>query len=157
MSFKLSAAIAAAASVLLSVSAPLQAHDFTAGPITIDHPWARATPGQARNGAVFFTLTTKGDAPDRLLRADSMVAGKVELHTHAQENGVMRMRPVDAIPVAPGAPTKLQPSGFHVMLLDLKAPLKVGDTFKLDLMFEKAGKATVEVTVDAVGATGMTH
>jgi len=153
MSFKFSAAFAA----LICLSLPAAAHDFTAGPIVIDHPWARATPGQARNGAAFFTLSTKAETGDRLLSASSAVAAKTELHTHLHENGVMRMRPVESIPVTPGKATKLEPSGFHVMLLSLKAPLKVGDVFTLDLQFEKAGKTTVEVVVEAVGAHSATH
>jgi copper(I)-binding protein len=147
-----------AAIVALSfLSLPAAARDFTAGPIIIDQPWARATAGQARNGAAFFTLTTKATTDDRLVSASSPVAEKTELHTHLHENGVMRMRKVDTIPVQPGKPTKLEPSGFHVMLLSLKAPLKVGDVFKLDLEFEKAGKTTVEVTVRSIGAGHGTH
>jgi len=69
----------------------------------------------------------------------------------------MRMRPVEAISVTPGSTTKLEPSGLHVMLLNLKAPLKVGDRFPLTLTFEKAGSVSVEVTVEPVGATGATH
>jgi hypothetical protein len=69
----------------------------------------------------------------------------------------MKMRPVEAIPVEPGKPTKLQPSGFHVMLLDLKSPLKVGDKFPLTLVFEKAGSTVVEVSVESAGATAPAH
>ena len=155
MSFKISAAIAAFASLWLAHPTPISAADVKVGAVTIDQAWSRATPGQARNGAVFFTLTAS--AADRLVRAESAVAGKTELHTHVHESGVMKMRPVEAIPVEPGKPTKLQPSGFHVMLLDLKAPLKVGDKFPLTLVFEKAGSTVVEVSVGSAGATAPAH
>jgi copper(I)-binding protein len=160
MTFKFSAAVAAFAGLALAfspVSFPAAAHDAKLGPLTIDHPWARATPGQARNGAVYLTIKTSAAEGDRLIRAESAVAAKVELHTHLHENGVMKMRPVTDIPVAPGKLTKLEPSGLHIMLLNLKAPLKVGDKFPLTLVFEKAGSTSVEVAVEAAGAAGHTH
>lgn len=156
MTFKFSAAFAAFAGLALVVL-PAAAHDAKLGPLTIDHPWARATPGQARNGAVYLTIKTSGTEGDRLIRAETAVAGKVELHTHLHENGVMKMRPVNDIPVAPGKLTKLEPGGLHIMLLNLKAPLKVGDKFPLTLVFEKAGSTSVEVAVEAAGAAGHTH
>lgn len=156
MTFKFSAAFAAFASLAL-VAFPATAHDAKLGPLTIDHPWARATPGQARNGAVFLTIKTSGTEGDRLIRAEGAVAEKIELHTHAHDHGVMKMRPVTDIPVAPGKLTKLEPSGFHIMLLNLKAPLKVGDKFPLTLVFEKAGSTAVEVMVEAAGAAAPTH
>jgi copper(I)-binding protein len=160
MNFKLSAAFAAFAALALVVfpaSFPAAAHDAKLGPLTIDHPWARATPGQARNGAVYLTIKTSAAEGDRLIRAESAVAGKVELHNHINDGGVMRMRPVNDIPVAPGKLTKLEPSGLHIMLLNLKAPLKVGDRFPLTLVFEKAGSLSVDVAVEAAGAAGHTH
>jgi copper(I)-binding protein len=156
MTFKLSAAFAAFASLVLAFT-PATAHDAKLGPLTIDHPWARATPGQARNGAVYLTIKTSGTEGDRLIRAEGAVAEKIELHTHTHDHGVMKMRPVSDIPVAPGKPTKLEPSGLHIMLLNLKAPLKVGDKFPLTLVFEKAGSTSVEVSVEAAGAAAPSH
>jgi len=160
MTFKLSAAFAVFAGLALVVfpaNFPASAHDAKLGPLTIDRPWARATPGQARNGAVYLTIKTSGTEGDRLIRAEGAVAEKIELHTHVQESGVMKMRAVADIAVAPGKVTKLEPSGLHIMLLNLKAPLKVGDKFPLTLVFEKAGSTSVEVAVQAAGAAAHTH
>ena len=63
------------------------------------------------------------------------------------ENGIARMRPVDAVAVAPDAPAVFQPGGYHVMIMGLKGPLKEGETFPLTLTFEKAGDVTVDVMV----------
>lgn len=130
------------------------AHDYKKGGVHVDHPWSRATAPQARNGAAYFVLNATGADSDRLLSAASPVAEKVELHTHLMEDGVMKMRPVVAIEVAPGSPTALQPGGLHVMLLGLKAPLVKGEKFPLTLTFEKAGELKVDVNVEDAGAGG---
>lgn len=130
------------------------AHDYTLGDLRIDHPWARASAGAAANGAAYMTISTAANAPDRLIKAQSPVAGKVELHTHVVEGDIMRMRPVQAIDINVGEPAVLKPGGLHVMLIGLGAPLKQGETFPLTLSFEKAGSVTVEVSVEAADAGG---
>jgi len=131
---------------LASTSAS-QAHDYKLGDLTIEHPWARASIGQVPNGAAYLTIVNAGQETDRLLAVESDVAKHVALHTHLMEDGVMKMRPVDAIEVAPGAPTVLQPGGLHVMLMGLTAPLVEGELFPLTLTFERAGKVEIEVIV----------
>jgi periplasmic copper chaperone A len=79
------------------------------------------------------------------------VADKAELHTNIDDNGVMRMRRVDAAEIAPGSSTRLTPSGLHMMLVGLKQSLKKGTAFPLTLVFEKAGKMTVQVAVQGPG------
>ena len=130
----------------------LTAHNYTAGDITADHPWARATAGQAPNGAAYMTLVNKGAEADYLTAASAAVSDRVELHTTLMNDGVMQMREVKRIEVAPGSSTALEPGGFHVMLIGLKAPLKEGETFPLTLTFEKAGTLEVQVLVEGVGA-----
>ncbi|MBP2230590.1 copper chaperone PCu(A)C [Azospirillum agricola] len=133
------------------------AHDYKAGPIAIDHPWARATAPSAPNGAAYFVLNSVGPDGDRLLSASTPVAEKAELHTHLMDNGVMKMRPVNAIEVTPGSPAALAPGGLHVMLLGLKQPLVKGRSFPLTLVFEKAGAATVQVDVQGAGEAAPAH
>ncbi len=142
--------------VLLGASAA-SAHGFKAGAVEIDHPWSRATAPSAANGAAYFVLSTNGKEEDRLLSASTPVAEKAELHTHLMDNGVMKMRPVNAIEVAPGSPTALAPGGLHVMLLGLKQPLVKGKSFPLTLVFEKAGPTVVQVDVQGAGETAPSH
>ena len=124
--------------------------------IQVDHPWARATAPNAKAGGVFMTLTDSG-APDKLVAASSPVAGMVEVHRTVNENGVMKMLPVDAIELVPGMKVTLAPGGYHVMLMDLKRQLKQGETFPLTLTFAKAAPVTVTVKVEAPGAAGPGH
>jgi copper(I)-binding protein len=136
---------------LLAVSA--RAEDVKAGDIVITQAWSRATPGGARTGGGFLTIENKGSAPDRLVGASADVAGKVELHEMAMNNGVMKMRPVEGgLAIDPGKTVKLAPRGYHLMMMDLKSPLKQGEKLPLTLQFEKAGKVAVTLDVQGVGA-----
>lgn len=67
----------------------------------------------------------------------------------------MRMRPLTAIELEPGAATRLKPGGMHVMPIGLKHALAVGERFPLTLRFEKAGERTVSVRVEKIGAMAM--
>jgi periplasmic copper chaperone A len=141
-------AIAVAIVVLAAISAPAHAADG----ITIADAWARATPGKAPNGAAYLTVINSGTVADRLVGASSPVAATTDLHEDKEENGIMKMRPVPALAIAPGQSITLKPGAYHLMLTGLKAPLKQGDSFPLTLTFEKAGAKEVEVAIGRAGA-----
>jgi copper(I)-binding protein len=132
---------------------PACAQEVKAGDLVITQAWSRATPGGARIAGGYLTIENKGTAPDRLISGAGDVAGKVEIHEMAMNNGVMTMRPLDkGLPVEPGKTVKLAPGGYHLMLMDLKSPLKQGDKVPLVLVFEKAGKVNLALEVQGVGA-----
>ena len=139
---------------LVAGAAPAMAQ--TKSGIEVDAAWARATPGSARDTAAYLKIANKGSAPDRLVGVASPIAAKADLHETKTENGVMRMRPVTALTLAPGQTVELKPSGEHIMLTGLAQPLKAGDSFALTLKFEKAGDVPVTVKVERPGAMGMT-
>lgn len=140
-----------AAALALAALAAL-AHDYKAGAITINHPWARATPQGATVGAGYLTLTNTGTAPDRLVGASAAAADHVELHEMSMTDGVMRMRPVkDGIELKPGQTVEFKSGAFHLMMVDLKQPLQQGQRVKGTLTFEKAGSVEVEFAVEAIG------
>lgn len=120
--------------------------------IEVTHAWARAMPKGARAGAAYITVVNKGTSDDRLLSASTPVAAQAQLHTTITDNGVMKMRPVSAIDVKPGATVTLKPGGLHMMLTGLKQPLSEGQSFLLTLTFAKAGKIETTVQVKKVGA-----
>lgn len=123
-----------------------------AGEIAISRAYALPTLQGIRNGAAYIEqIDNKGKQADRLLRASTVAADKVELHTMSVDaNNVMRMRPVPDIALTPGSPVKMQPGGgLHIMLLGLKKPLVEGDRFTLTLEFERSGKTDVTVQVQA--------
>ena len=129
------------------------AHEYQLKSLGIEHPFTRATPPGAKSGGAFFVVANAGATPDRLIGVASPVAGSAEMHQMAVEAGVMKMRAVRALEVPPGGKLELKPGGYHVMLLDLKQPLKVGDKVPLKLTFQNAGSIDVSVDVEAMGST----
>jgi copper(I)-binding protein len=122
------------------------------GQLEIKAPWARATPGQAQNGAAYLTIVSP--TTDRLTAVSSSVAKKAELHTMTTEGGVMRMRPLTAIDIPAGQTVTLSPGGTHIMLLGLTQPLREGQSFPLTLSFDHAGQREVTVVIEKAGAMG---
>ena len=140
-------ALAGAFSLITSLAA--------AGTISADSAWARASIGKARAGIAYVTLTNTGTQDDRLVGAAAEVSDKVELHTHIRDGDVMRMRQVDGIDLPAGKTVMLEPGGLHVMLIGLRGPLKLGESFPLTLNFEKAGKLTTTVSIQKSAAHRM--
>ena len=132
---------------------PAHAQEVKAGDLVITQAWSRATPAGAKVAGGYLTIENKGTSPDRLISGSGDFAGKVEIHEMAMNNGVMTMRPLDkGLEIEPGKTVKLAPGGYHLMLMDLKQPFKQGDKVPLVLQFEKAGKVTLSLDVQGVGA-----
>lgn len=99
--------------------------------------------------AVYFVLHNRGGEADRLVSVRTEVASAVELHRSAIEDGVMRMRQVEAIEVPARGEVSLAPGGYHLMLIGVKRALQDGDRFPVTLEFERTGSRVVEVEVGA--------
>jgi copper(I)-binding protein len=137
----------------LAFAAPPDATRFQFGSLRVDRPIARATPPGATTAAVYFTIDNIGNTTDRLLHASTPVAGGVVLHQMVQKDGMMVMRAVPSLEIIPGARFELSPGGYHLMLIELKQPLKAGERFPLVLRFERTGTVTATVLVEDIGAT----
>jgi len=124
------------------------AHEYQKGDLNILHPYAYASIGMARAGAVFVTLRNDGAKDDALLGVESGDAARAELHTHIHRNGKMMMRPVEQIAVPAGGEAKLQPGGDHIMLMGLKAALQADYPYELVLIFRDAGRVPIEFVVE---------
>jgi periplasmic copper chaperone A len=134
-------------------AASARAEDVKAGDLVISKAWSRATPGGAKIAGGYLTIENKGTSPDRLISGSGEIAGKVEVHEMAMKDGVMTMRPVDnGLTIEPGKTVKLAPGSYHLMMMDLKNPLKQGDQVPVTLEFEKAGKVNLSLDVQDVGA-----
>lgn len=143
---------APAAATAPTEAPPAMEHGAAAG-LVVHDAWARPTSPIATVGAAYLTISNHGMATDRLLGASSPVAVEVQLHGSTDDNGVMRMRPVDALEIAPHGSATMDPGGMHFMLMELSAPLVAGSRFPLTLKFEHAGEVTVDVLVqDGAGA-----
>lgn len=137
---------------LFSTAAPA-----LAGDISLEHPWSRETPNNAPVGAGYVTIKNSGAALDRLVSATADVAGKVEIHEMAMTDGVMKMREISGLDIPAGKSAELKPGGYHIMFMNLKRPLKAGETIKGTLTFEKAGAVPVEYKVETMSGQGGGH
>jgi len=122
------------------------------GSVEVKNAWARATPGNAENGAAYLTLQSA--TADRLTGVSTPVAKSAGLHTMSMEGGVMKMAPLAGIDLPAGQTVTLNPGAIHIMLLGLTRPLVPGQSFRLTLTFEKAGTREVTVGVEKVGSMG---
>ena len=131
----------AAALILVATAAPVWAQ------VTVSQPWVRGTvQGQKASGAFMQLKSAEGAT---LVAAQSPVAGVVEIHEMRMENNVMRMRAIPKLDLPAGQAVELKPGGYHVMLMDLKQPLKKGDTVPITLKLQGKDGKPQEVEVKA--------
>jgi copper(I)-binding protein len=140
------------AAFLALAAAPAPADDIKAGDLTIQQPWARATPKGAAVGAAYLTIKNDGASPDKLTggKADF---GTLQVHEMSMNGGVMKMRELtDGLTIPAHGSVTLAPGGVHLMFVDLKAPRVKGEPVKATLTFEHAGAVDVTFDVRGVGA-----
>ena len=115
--------------------------------VSVQDPYVRLAPPNAPATGAFMVIRNAGDKDVKVVKADNPVSKATELHTHLNEGGVMKMRPVQAIEIKAKGEAVLKPGGLHVMMIDLKAPLKEGDSVPITLTFDDGSSKQVEVPV----------
>ena len=132
----------------LTLAAALLCAGIAHAQTTVKDAWVRGTVPQQKATGLFAQITSP--AGGRLVSVASPVAGLVEIHEMAMDGTVMKMRALpDGLDLPAGKAVDLKPGGYHVMLMDLKQPLKEGDTVPVTLVVQgKDGKKeTVELKV----------
>lgn len=94
-----------------------------------------------------MVIRNTGAADIKLVKAENPASAVTELHTHINEGGVMKMRPVPAVEIKSKGAAVLQPGGLHVMMINLKAPLKEGDVVPITLGFDDGSSKRVDAPV----------
>jgi copper(I)-binding protein len=146
------ALLAAVAATFLSLH-PASAHSEKIGNLELTELWARATPPRAPAAGGFLTITNHGGETDRLIAVSSPVAAIGEIHEMKVEDGVMTMRPLDrGLEIPANETVVLEPGGYHIMLIDLKAPLVEGEDVPVTLTFETAGSIETLLHIVPIGA-----
>ena len=129
------------------------AQEVRVGDLRLTQALARPTVAAQANGGAYVTIENLGKQPDRLLRASTPAAATVELHTMSMDKHVMRMRQVKDIPIPAQGKVSMAPGqGYHLMLMQLKAPLSLHGTVPVMLEFERAGKVQAEFRVQHMEA-----
>ncbi|BFT61013.1 copper chaperone PCu(A)C [Pseudomonas moorei] len=133
------------------------AHEYKVGELEIAHPWSQELPPNAPTVAAYFVIHNEGKTADRLLSADTPIAGEAQLHEHVMQNDVMKMQHVPSVEIPAGGEVTFAPMAYHVMLLNLKdrSLLTDGKRFPMTLHFEKAGDVKVDVAVQKQAPDGM--
>jgi len=115
--------------------------------ISVQDPYVRLAPPGAPATGAFMVLKNSGDKDVKLVKADNPASKVTELHNHINDNGVMRMRQVPAVDIKAKGEAVLKPGSLHVMLIDLKAPMKEGDVVPITLSFDDGSSKQVEAKV----------
>jgi copper(I)-binding protein len=141
----------------LAATAAILASAQGAVPVSVEQAWARPTLPGTDTSAAYMTLTAR--EPLTLVGASTPAAGIVEIHEMRMEGDVMKMRAAESLPLAVGKPLQLKPGGYHLMLMDLKAPFQAGNQVTVTLRFRDARGAEqalpVTMPVRAMGAQPM--
>ena len=144
---------------LFATLAALAASSGALAQVAVTDPWVRGTVAAQKVSGAFMQLRSVKDTA--LVGVTTPVAGIVEIHEMKMDGAVMRMSAVPRLELPAGKVVDLKPGGFHVMLMDLKQPLKEGDSVPFTLAFQDKGGAryTVDVKapVRALGAPDPAH
>jgi hypothetical protein len=142
------------AAAIAALALPFAA--YAAGTLEVVQPWTR--PAVTGTNAVgYMVLANHGGAADALVKVESPVATRVEIHSTSMAGGIMSMQKVDTAPVPAGGRTTFGPGAYHLMLIGLTRTLKPGDQAPATLSFASGAKLKVAFAVSAgVGPPGMT-
>ena len=137
------------AAALTLIAAPVLA----ASAPQVSQAWSRPAP-QGGNGAGYAMITSAGPA-DTLVAVATPVAARAEIHESMIMNGQAMMHPrPGGLKIPAGSTVALKPGGWHIMLMGLKQPLRAGDHYPATLTFKKAGKVTVQFSVQTTAPAG---
>lgn len=122
--------------------------------VVVKDAWVRATPGAAKVSAGYATVVNAGKADDVLIGVETSLADMAHLHESLGADGMMRMESIKELPLPAGKEISLAPGGYHIMIMGLKQPLKVGAEMPLTFIFKNQGKVSVSARVQPLSATG---
>lgn len=142
---------------LIGASGVLFARDYSAPGVKVANPWTRATPAGATTAVAYLKITNTGSTPLRLVGGSTPVAQRVEIHSMSMEGGVMRMRPVPGLDIAPGATVELKAGGLHLMLIGLNRQLTQQEQVPLTLIFAGGRQLAIELHVEGMGGGMGSH
>lgn len=131
---------------------PALAHDYTAGGLTLRHPWSNATSTDAQVVGGYVVIINRGIRSDRLISGSSPLGQEVEILESRIVGDSTRVRPVAELAIPPGGMVTMKPGGPHLVFTKPNMRLREGERFTATLVFERAGPVVVEFLVHAMGA-----
>lgn len=128
-------------------SLPLIAGACNMNSIKIDHSYVRATPPGQQTTAAYMVIDNQCDKAMEITGVNSPAAAKVELHDVTLEAGVAKMHEIESVNLPAKEVTKFAPGAKHLMLIDVKEPLKPGSSVAMTLNFKDGSSKTLAVPV----------
>jgi len=161
LTLTLTAAACGSDSTTSSASTAAPTTTVPAGAVSVAKPWARTSAAGAANGAAYFTINSPVDDTLTGVSVEASVAKMAQMHETTMAGGMpgttmagattsapqMSMKEVSKVDLKAGMAVEFKPGGYHIMLMELAKPLKVGDTVTLTLTLAKAGTVTVQAPV----------
>ena len=138
--------------LILSFSVVAAAATAPSHDMQVKQAWARATPPGVQVGAAYAVIENAGSAADRLLAVETDVCQVVEIHSTSHADGRMQMRPVESVDVPAHGRVTFGPGGLHLMLVDLKQPLRAGERLPITFVFRTAGRISVQAPIAPLGS-----
>lgn len=132
---------------LISTLTSLSIYASNSKHISLKNPWIKAVPATIKMSGGYVTLMNNSKKDVELVEAKTKIAEYVELHTHNKVDGVMRMRQVKKVIVPAMGSVQLKPMSYHIMLIQLVRPLKIGEKIPVELVFSDKSSKTVNFTV----------
>ena len=130
--------------LILSIPAAAIADSHAKKGIMIDDPYVRAVPPGQMNTGVFMKIMNHSDQVRTIVGAESNASKIVELHTHVNEDGMMKMRQIPNIEVPAKGHVMLKPGGLHVMLIGLNESIEVDKPVEVTLLFKNGERKTIQ-------------
>ncbi len=130
---------------------------FSQPKIVVENPWIREVPPVSTMSAMFMTLKNEGNEEDFLIGVETDISRIAEIHTTIMEEGMMKMRRIEKVRIPPNGKVEFKPMGKHIMLIDLKRPIREGEKVNVILIFEKSGRIELEVPVKRKMGMHMMH
>lgn len=125
--------------------------------INIDNAYARAVPPGQPNSASFMTLTNHSDSDHAIVAALSSVSSIVQLHTHTNDGGMMKMRQIEKIVIPAGKTIELKPGGLHIMLMNLQKKLVPNENVTVTLLFADGSSSIIIAPIRKLQMKMMKH
>lgn len=125
--------------------------------LSVVEPYVRLAPPNAMATGAFMVIRNSGDKAVSITKAENPVSRVTELHTHLNEGGVMKMRPVPSIEVPAKGEAVLKPGSLHLMLIDLKAPMQEGEVVPITLTLGDGSRKQLDAKVQRPASSMHRH
>lgn len=136
--------------VVVSMVLAIAGQTALATEVEISNAWVKESIPGTENGAAYLTITNTGTKPATIIGVSTAAARASEVHQHILHDGMMRMRRVPELPIAPNETLVFQPGGFHLMLFGVKKPFRSGDQVEFTLKFSDGYQANFKAEVQPI-------